>query len=260
MTKGTFDLLVLALLASSFVVLEQWLPFRRHEKEKSFIGSHLMMDIIAVLVTFTSGAFATQWMARIFTGSSFIPDEQIGKFFSFSIGIPKVILACLLIDLANYWIHRSLHEFPWMFRFHDWHHTTHRLSWLAGFRASLVHNVLLTFLPQFVIPFVLLRCNPLEASIAFTSQVVFQVWVHSNVDFKKTDILGIFITPAFHRVHHMLDTRAYNSNYAGMFAFYDKIFGTYVAPETLDPSAPYGWKEPNEKFTLSQYIRFMIGL
>ncbi|GLB50283.1 hypothetical protein Y10_26510 [Neptunitalea sp. Y10] len=52
-------------------------------------------------------------------------------------------------------------------------------------------------------------------------------------------IEGIINTPSAHRVHHSHNKKYFNKNFAGVFAFWDVIFNTYI-PETEKPV--YGLK------------------
>jgi sterol desaturase/sphingolipid hydroxylase (fatty acid hydroxylase superfamily) len=42
-----------------------------------------------------------------------------------------------------------------------------------------------------------------------------------------------------HRVHHSPDPQQTNTNYAIMFSFWDRLFGSYRAPEP-EPTANFG--------------------
>ena len=44
-------------------------------------------------------------------------------------------------------------------------------------------------------------------------------------------MLEIFVvSPAFHEIHHSVDTRHRDSNFGGVLTIWDKLFGTYVKP------------------------------
>ena len=55
----------------------------------------------------------------------------------------QFLLAVLVADLAEYWIHRALHKVPWLWRFHAIHHSSKALDWIAGSRAHLVDDLLI---------------------------------------------------------------------------------------------------------------------
>lgn len=45
-------------------------------------------------------------------------------------------------------------------------------------------------------------------------------------------------TPSHHRVHHATNPRYLDSNYAGVFIIWDRMFGTFVAEEELVDGEP----------------------
>ena len=64
------------------------------------------------------------------------------------------ILFCA--DLVSYWLHRSFHTIPALWKFHAIHHSSLQMDWLAGSRSHVVDTVanrLLGFIPIFVLGF-----------------------------------------------------------------------------------------------------------
>ncbi|MDF9795724.1 sterol desaturase/sphingolipid hydroxylase (fatty acid hydroxylase superfamily) [Catalinimonas alkaloidigena] len=60
--------------------------------------------------------------------------------------------------------------------------------------------------------------------------VLFAHLTHANIQMpEKADRLFsyIFITPNMHKVHHHYQQPLTDSNYGNIFAFWDRIFGTY---------------------------------
>src|SRR6185369_11913442 len=55
----------------------------------------------------------------------------------------QFFLAILVADLAEYAIHRALHVWPLLWRFHAIHHSSKALDWIAGSRAHLVDDLLI---------------------------------------------------------------------------------------------------------------------
>jgi len=53
------------------------------------------------------------------------------------------------------------------------------------------------------------------------------VWTHTRVVPKLGLLEGILATPSAHRVHHGSNPEYIDKNYANMFIFIDRIFGTY---------------------------------
>lgn len=55
-------------------------------------------------------------------------------------------------------------------------------------------------------------------------------FVHTDIHLDLGPLNYVIVTPRFHRWHHVPSRRG-GQNYAGFFAFYDLIFGTYYYPK-----------------------------
>jgi sterol desaturase/sphingolipid hydroxylase (fatty acid hydroxylase superfamily) len=79
-------------------------------------------------------------------------------------------------------VHRLFHQVPWLWRFHQIHHSSRHMDWLAGSRLHLVDIVVtsgLTFVPIYVLGF---AAPPTYAYLLFVS---FQaVLIHANVGWR----------------------------------------------------------------------------
>ena len=61
---------------------------------------------------------------------------------------------------------------------------------------------------------------------------------HSEWDWTYGPLGRVFVSPAFHRIHHAKDERLHNCNYAMLFSFWDDLFGT--AERSVSPPAEHG--------------------
>ena len=59
-----------------------------------------------------------------------------------------------------------------------------------------------------------------------------QYYVHSNIDWNHGPFKMLLVSPQFHRWHHAAEEAAWDKNFASIFPFLDKIFGTYYYPGT----------------------------
>jgi sterol desaturase/sphingolipid hydroxylase (fatty acid hydroxylase superfamily) len=64
--------------------------------------------------------------------------------------------------------------------------------------------------------------------------IIHDNWIHLNVKWRSW--MGViewfYVTPRFHAVHHT-QTGSNQKNLGALFTFFDRLFGTYVNPETL---------------------------
>lgn len=145
-----------------------------------------------------------------------------------------LLVSLIVLDFAAYVVHRLLHEVPWLWRLHKIHH------------ADLDYDVTTA-----------LRFHPLEAPVTLGTKMVVVASLgihpvavityealfmgtafinHGNIHLpKKLDYLlrPFIVTPDMHRIHHSIDLRESNSNFAGIFSVWDHLFGTYCK----DPAA-----------------------
>jgi len=167
----------------------------------------------------------------------------------------KLALAVVVVDFLIYWIHRGQHRFDALWRTHAWHHSIEHMYWFAGFRTSFLHSFLYN-IPQAAVPMLLFKLSPLQAGIGYSIGLFIQFWEHTNVKVNIGPLRWIFITPQYHRVHHSA-TRHSGMNLGTTFSIWDRLFGTYVDPQSLSDFFPLGLGRPVKKETVP---RMLIGV
>ncbi len=139
----------------------------------------------------------------------------------------QLLLAVLVADTAEYWIHRAMHTVPWMWRFHAIHHSSKALDWIAGSRAHVVEDVAVRGL--ILIPMMLIF--PRGINVAYLFFVNFHAtWAHCNFGPTIKWLEPFLVQPRYHHWHHTSEKAALDKNFAIHFPWIDKIFGTYFLP------------------------------
>ena len=168
-------------------------------------------------------------------------------------GLPwavQFVLAMLLTDLAQYWMHRLFHRVPFLWGFHAVHHSAKAMDWLAGARMHFIEIVALrgiTSLPLLTFGF---APSVMQAYVGMV--YVYASLVHANLrgDF---DGLGQWIViPRFHHWHHAIEAEGVDKNFAIHFPLLDRLFGTYYLPEKAWPTG-YGVPEEVPSGYLKQF-------
>lgn len=131
-------------------------------------------------------------------------------------------------DLCYYWYHRISHEVKFFWAFHLVHHSSTWMNFTTAYRLNWF-SALIT--PYFFIPAALLGMPPLYIAIAFSFNLLYQFFMHTEAVDKIPVIEGILDTPSAHRVHHGNNPIYIDKNYGGVFMIWDRLFGTYQ-PET----------------------------
>lgn len=145
-------------------------------------------------------------------------------------------------DLAYYVFHRASHEIRLFWNFHVVHHSSEhfnlsvavRQSWFSG----LLHWI-------FYAPVMLLGFAPWMFALMHGFNLIYQFWIHTKFIRRLGPLEWILNTPSHHRVHHGVNERYLDKNYAGVLIIWDRLFGSFV-PETEEPR--YGIIKPVKSY------------
>ena len=136
----------------------------------------------------------------------------------------RFVVGILLVDLCMWAQHRVNHVVPWLWQLHTVHHSQRELNFFTDFRYhALEYIVRETFL---TIPFVVLGVS--VPNIVYFA--VFRRWYtrfyHANIRTDLGPLRYLLVTPQSHRVHHSIEPRHQNKNFAALFSIWDFAFGT----------------------------------
>jgi sterol desaturase/sphingolipid hydroxylase (fatty acid hydroxylase superfamily) len=160
-----------------------------------------------------------------------------------------VLELLFLSDFGYYWVHRSAHTFPLLWRFHAVHHSTEHLRFTSALRA---HPVELYLHPLIALPLLLLGFPPGAIAAAMFVSGLYSFWIHANVNVSSRPLSYIFNSPRYHAWHHARDVSDGTVNYAGFFPLFDKLFGTYKHPAAL-PS-DFGLDDPTTRKVPEDFV------
>jgi alkylglycerol monooxygenase len=145
----------------------------------------------------------------------------------------------VLVDLCYYWSHRYAHEVNILWAGHVVHHSSEEYTLPVALRQSALHGLMswVFYIPLAIVgvPWeMFVTCNAIN--------LVYQFWIHT----RAVGRLGrwaeaVLNTPSHHRVHHGVNPKYQDRNYAGVFIVFDRWFGTFQ-PEEEEPV--YGITKP----------------
>jgi sterol desaturase/sphingolipid hydroxylase (fatty acid hydroxylase superfamily) len=139
-------------------------------------------------------------------------------------GIPAALVT---LDLVSYCWHRANHRVPFLWRFHQVHHSDPTFTASTGVRFH--PGELLLSLPVRLTAVALVGASA-EAVVLF--EIVFTVAnlvEHGDIDLplRFERLVGrVLITPALHRRHHTKVGPDRDTNFGTIFATWDRLFGT----------------------------------
>lgn len=142
----------------------------------------------------------------------------------------EAVLAFLALDCLIYWQHRVFHQVPLFWRLHRMHHSD------VEFDATTA----LRFHPVEILVSMLIKIGAVLALGAPALAVIlFEIALNGTAMFNHANLRlplsldhvlrWVVVTPDMHRVHHSVHRRETDSNYSNTVAFWDRLFGSYVA-------------------------------
>ncbi len=158
----------------------------------------------------------------------------------FDIGFSLVaFVACFVLDdLLYYVFHRSAHRVRWFWASHVIHHSSQHYNLSTALRQTWTGFFSLNFV--FRLPLFLIGFPPAMVFFCAGLNLVYQFWIHTEmVGRLPRPIEAVMNTPSHHRVHHGVNPRYLDRNYAGVFIVWDRLFGTFT-PERDDDPVRYG--------------------
>jgi sterol desaturase/sphingolipid hydroxylase (fatty acid hydroxylase superfamily) len=148
--------------------------------------------------------------------------------------VPSALLGFLVADFVGYWVHRTMHRVPAIWRWtHQMHHSAERMD-LAGMSYAHPLDTLASF-GLTGLATGLLGLSPAAGALAGLLGYLFAVVQHANI--RTPRLLGYLMQrPEAHGLHHQRGVHAYNY---GSFPLWDILFGTVRNPAAFP--AEYGF-------------------
>jgi sterol desaturase/sphingolipid hydroxylase (fatty acid hydroxylase superfamily) len=247
----------LAILAIVFIPLERLCAQQRQPVFRSgFIidlGYYFLNSILPKLLLILPMSIVAWGIHHLVPSGAYAWAAQLSMHTRFG-------LAIVVGEFGAYWGHRWSHEIPLLWGFHAVHHSAESMDWLVNTRAHPLDMCFGRF--SGLLPIYLLGlAQPMETTVDLVPilyTLFGTVWsfiIHANVNWRFGLLEKIVATPAFHHWHHTNDGAEYiNKNYAAIFPWMDKIFGTFYLPSKRWP-IEYGIEDPIEPSFTGQLLQ-----
>ena len=224
-----------ALVALAVIlVLERVIPVHRSSVSG---GRALAEDMLWMLLVAPVTLFGMFWFTR---GLGWRFDHPLaGARIELTEYLPfaAVFVICFVLgDFLGWYSHYLKHRVPLFWRFHAVHHSAIDLSLFTDARVHLGEyfiNRVVAVLPFFVIGGDVIATVPLFMVV----RLWFARFQHANIRTNLGPLRHVIASPQYHRLHHSLESRDIDMNYAAVLTFWDRLFGTQVTdaeryPET----------------------------
>jgi len=216
--------------------IELWVAKRRGRRLYRFEDS--ITDLACGISSQISAVLFKPFLAAGFAGlfSRFAPWQLESS------SIWTWVLCFVGVDFAYYWWHRLSHEVNFLWAEHAVHHQSEEYNLSVALRQAFFTQF--TSFP-FYAPLALLGVPPLVIGTVIAINTLYQFWIHTELVDRLPRFETLFNAPMHHRVHHAINPRYLDKNYAATFIIWDKLFGTYIE-ETEKPV--YGTVKPIRSF------------
>lgn len=141
-----------------------------------------------------------------------------------------ITLSLLILDFAIYSQHVASHQWPWLWRLHQVHHTDMEFDTTTAVRFHPLEIMVSMVFKVLVI--ILLGAHP-AAVVAF--EIILNgaaLFNHSNIELPETwdkKLRWLIVTPDMHRIHHSTLPAETDSNYGFSISCWDRLCRTYTA-------------------------------
>jgi sterol desaturase/sphingolipid hydroxylase (fatty acid hydroxylase superfamily) len=143
--------------------------------------------------------------------------------------IAGALLYAFVWDFFQYWFHRLQHQVGVLWFMHALHHDSRTLNTTDALRNTLWGGF---FQSVFIgVPILIVGAN--QVLHLYAGILLFSCWGfynHANIRISHGPLTAVLSGPHFHRIHHGMDRRYHNKNFAAFFPVIDIIFATYEVP------------------------------
>lgn len=145
------------------------------------------------------------------------------RLFEFGWSTFDFVVALVLVDFTYYVHHRSMHRIGVLWTVHAVHHQPRFVNLSMATRLSFFNKALTYW---FYLPLALVGV-PLSL-LAFAGLVngFYQALTHSRTLQLPSALRFFLIDSRDHHLHHSRAPEVYDQNFGGMFAFWDRLFGS----------------------------------
>jgi sterol desaturase/sphingolipid hydroxylase (fatty acid hydroxylase superfamily) len=212
-----------ALAALAFLPLEHVVPARPRPRRRTGLAADVVFATVGQVAVRLGIVVGVGWVLALLDEVAPERPLWVGISSRPARALAEIASGLLLFELGGYAYHRLAHRIGWMWRLHEVHHTSRTMDWLAAFRQHPFELLMLTIAQN--APLVLLGV-PLGAHATVVALLKLNtVFVHANIRVPAGPWTQLLATPRFHHRHHQRSGPV--RNYASLFPFIDRLFGTY---------------------------------
>ena len=171
----------------------------------------------------------------------------------------QLLIFFLILDFVQWFTHILLHKYPFLWKFHQIHHSVKEMGFAAHLRYHWMENVFYKPLKTFGV-MILGGFEPEQAYIVHFFAIAIGHFNHANIKITWGPLKYILNNPVMHLYHHAHDLPdgKYGVNFGISLSLWDYIFKTNYIPEDSG-TIELGF-EGDEKIPKSFWKQITYGL
>jgi len=145
-------------------------------------------------------------------------------------GWAQMLLLFLLRDFIHWNVHRLLHRSPWLWKFHQVHHSVQQMGYAAHLRYHFMETIVYRTIEY--LPLAMIGFGIQDFIIIYLFALTIGHLNHANIYLPLGPLKYIFNSPQMHIWHHSkeLPKGSYGVNYGISLSIWDYFFGTVWMP------------------------------
>ena len=171
-----------------------------------------------------------------------------------------LIIFFVLSDFVQWFTHVLLHRYPFLWRFHQVHHSVEEMGFAAHLRFHWMENIFYKPLKMLVV-LLIGGVEPEMAYVVHFIAILIGHLNHANVRITWGPLKYIFNNSVMHLYHHaraLPGERVNGVNFGISLSLWDYIFGTNYIPQDQDGDYQLGF-DGREKFPDSFWKQLVYG-
>ena len=238
----------LLLYATPFFLLSMWIEYKHTEEagNASYTRQDFLTNGIIGVVGFSIAiiiAAAVSGMLSLFYTLFEKYRLSLFGYQNMGWGIGAWAVAFILDDFTYYWFHRTSHRIRLIWACHIVHHNSTQFNFSTAIRNSWIA---VFYKPLYWIWLAALGFHPLMIITCLSISACYQFFCHTELLPAWDKLSSFMTTPGLHAIHHGKEDQCIDKNYAGVFIFFDRIFGTYQ-PIDRSLKITFGVTRPPQK-------------
>ena len=217
------DILLYALPVFGLLMLAEWAWGRWRGRDTYGAAdtlSSLSQGLLSQAVAIVTPLFQTGIYAAVHSRFALLPATLWQGAFSW-------VLAVVMYDFCDYWLHRTSHESALFWAAHAVHHQSEHFNLSTALRQESLYPIMGV---PFFLPMALAGVPTAHYALAGMVVLLYQFWIHTEHIGRLGWLDGVFSTPSNHRVHHAVNAPYLDRNYGAILVLWDRMFGSF-APE-----------------------------